>query len=226
MKVATSAARARATPSTRHSATTAPTYLLHLPVDKLIRLLRAEITRADGAPELYVDAYQDYIIEEEYDRALYPLPDGSQYDLVTAEAVLHVEPRLEQNYWVLSAIVHKELGPQHVGAGSAFLGGPLTLDAFEKDFLTRRDAVVSVRLETDTLPAKVHFDQWWADLNARHPLIQAGIADAAHTRTSAHRDPDRRDAPKAADSPAAGAWSDSAREALPPYRAEVTKKPL
>ncbi len=44
--------------------------------------------------------------------------------------VLNVEARLEQNYWVLSVIVHQDLGLQVIDDENALLGVPLTLEEF------------------------------------------------------------------------------------------------
>lgn len=183
MAVGASASRSRALPLARQGGA-APTYLLRLPVQEIIRLVRAATEASEGAPEFYVEAYRHYTVEEDYDRSTYVLRDKNQFDLVMAEAVLQIEPRLEQNYWVLSVIVHEELGPQNAEDETAFLGRPLTLDAFEADVLAHPEAAVSVRLETDTPSAKAHFDQWWADLKARHPRA-ANVAGTEGARTHA-----------------------------------------
>jgi len=143
-------------------------YLLHIPPDEVIRVVRAEIEAAGGQPQLYEDAWQDYVIEESYDRRARGLGDGGQYDLVSVDAVLNVEPRLEQNYWVLSVSAHKEVGPRIIDDESGLIGAELSLDEFEANFLGKSDIEVSVRLDARTPEAKKHFDQWWADLCQRH----------------------------------------------------------
>lgn len=149
------------------------TYFLRIPPREVVRLVRAERDAAGGQPELYEDALKDYVIEEEYDRHAYGLPeieqDGRRYDLITVEAVLNVEPRVERDFWVLSVVVRKNLGPQIVDDEErALVATALTLDEFEREFLAPGAGRVTVRLETETPLAKQHFDDWWAALNARH----------------------------------------------------------
>lgn len=146
-----------------------PTYSLRIAPEAVVRLVRSEIDTARGQPELWVNAYRDYVIEEDYNRQAYHLRDESEEYLVTEESVLNVEARLERNYWVLSVVVHKELGPRLIEDEGALLGAPLTLDEFEAALLASADASVSVRLEASTLQAKAHFEAWWAELAARHP---------------------------------------------------------
>lgn len=144
-------------------------YLLDIPPEEVVRVVRAEIDATGGQPELYENAWQDYVIEEDYDRRAYGLGDGEQYDLVSVDAVLNVEPRLERNYWVLSVVAHKDVGPRIIEDENALIGAELTLDEFEATFLVPGDADVCVRLEAQTPEAKKHFDSWWADLSERHP---------------------------------------------------------
>jgi hypothetical protein len=144
-------------------------YFLPIPPAEVVRLLRAEIDAAQGQPELYLAGWEDFLIEEDFDRRAYGLDDGSGYDLVAVEARLTVEPRIERDYWMLSLVCTKELGPQLTADEDAFFGGELTLDEFEQRFLAAGDGVLRVRLDVETPQAKQHFDRWWADLNARHP---------------------------------------------------------
>jgi hypothetical protein len=144
-------------------------YFLPIPPAEVIRLLRAEIDAAQGQPELYLAGWEDFLIEEDFDRRAYGLDDGSGYDLVAVEARLTVEPRIERDYWMLSLVYRKDLGPQLTADENAFFGGELTLDEFEKRFLAPGDGVVRVRLDVETPRAKRHFDCWWSDLNTRHP---------------------------------------------------------
>lgn len=144
------------------------TYLLRLSPGEVIRVLRAEIAATEGAPELYIEAHSDFLIEEDYDRAAYGLRDDNRHDLVTSEAMLTIEPRLEQNYWVLSIVAHKVLGPQIIGDEESFIGSPISLDEFEARFVAADPGRVSVRLSTQTPLAKAHFDAWWAQIAARH----------------------------------------------------------
>jgi hypothetical protein len=143
-------------------------YLLRIPPYEVIRVVRAETEAESGQPQLYEDAWQDYVIEENYDRRARGLGDGEEYDLVSIDAVLKVEPRLEQNYWVLSVVAHKEVGPRVIEDESGLIGAELSLDEFEANFLGKNDVEVSVRLEAQSPEAKKHFDRWWADLCQRH----------------------------------------------------------
>lgn len=147
-----------------------PIYVLHISPREIVRLVRAETAIAGGQPELFVNGWEDYEIEEDFDRSACGIQDGSRYSLVTIEAVLNIEARLEQNYWVLSIAVRKDLGPQVIRSDDALLGAALTLDEFEKKFLSTDDAVIRVRLQTHTPRAKDHFRQWWSDLNRRHSI--------------------------------------------------------
>jgi hypothetical protein len=152
-----------------------PIYVLHISPQDVVRLVRAETASAGGQPELFVNAWEDYEIEEDFDRHAYGLADGDKYSLVSVEAVLNIEARLEQNYWVLSIAVRKDLGPQAIESDDALLGASLTLDRFETDFLSIGDALVRVRLQTHTARAREHFRQWWSELNRRHPMERAQV---------------------------------------------------
>ncbi len=145
------------------------TYRLRLSPREIIRVLRAEVAGTGDAPELYVNAYSDFLIEEDYDRAAYGLCGDNRHNLVTSEAVLNIEPHLEQNYWVLSVVAHKVLGPQIIGDEKSHVGEPISLDEFESRFVAADPGRVSVRLATETPLAKSHFDAWWASVAGRHP---------------------------------------------------------
>ncbi len=160
------------------------TYSLHIRPEEVVRLIRTERAIEEGQPQFYVDAWEDYVIEEDYDRSAYGLHDGYKYDLASIEAELNIEPRIEQDYWILSVLVHKDLGPQIIEDENSLVGAELTLDEFEEWFLKPHDAATSVRLETQTPRAKAHFDQWWDDLKARHPL-ERGESCADLVKTSA-----------------------------------------
>lgn len=145
-----------------------PTYTLRIDPEDIIRLVRAEIESSAGQPELYESAWEDYIIAEDFDHRAYGLDDGEQYSLVTDKAILNVEPRLEQNYWVLSVVVQKNLGPQIIDDENALLGAEMSMEEFESRFLAPGEGEVSVHLEAQTPQGKKHFDDWWAGLKKRH----------------------------------------------------------
>jgi hypothetical protein len=156
------------------------TYFLRIPPEEVVRLVRAESEAAQGQPELYLAGREDFVIEEDFDRRAYGLEEGSGYDLVTVEATFTVEPRVERDYWMLSIVYRKELGPRLAEGENALFGGELTLDEFEPRFLLQGDGAVRVRLDVETPQAERHFDRWWADLNARHPpAAQVGSRGAA-----------------------------------------------
>lgn len=136
---------------------------------EIIRLLKAEIKAAGGQPGFYVNAHHDYRIEEDFDRVAYGLENDTRQNLVTEEAVLHVEPRVEQNYWVLSINAYKELGPQMMAHENALSGAPLALDEFGSAFIEPGTYKVNVRLTLSTPKAHSHFDRWWKGLKVCHP---------------------------------------------------------
>ena len=136
---------------------------------KIVDLLRAEIEREHGQPELNMRAWRDYRIDEFFDRPAYDLNSDDRRNLVIDEATLVVEPRLEQNYWVLSIVAHKELGPRAIGPENALINWPLTIDEFCARFVDSGIYKIAVRLTADTPEARTHFDRWWAQLKMRHP---------------------------------------------------------
>jgi hypothetical protein len=190
-----------------------PTYPLRIAPEEVLRLVRAETDEAGGQPELYLGAWQDYVIEEDYDRASYGLDDDNRYDLVTAQAVLNIEPRLEQNYWVLSVVARREVGPQIIEDENALLGAPLTLERFESDFLATDGVAVGIRLDARTPQAKQHFDRWWAELSRRHPR-ESPPARPARAAARTEGEPAERIPAMADVRPAANPWTYRTREAV------------
>lgn len=144
------------------------TYLLGTPGQEVVRLLQVEIETTHGQPELYHSAWKDYLVEEDFDRQSYGLSDGEDYSLVSMDAVLNIEPRLEQNYWVLRVVAHKELGPRQSSDAGALIGATLTLDQF-KAFLQDKGNAASVRLDVTTPFARQHLDAWLAEQRLRRP---------------------------------------------------------
>jgi hypothetical protein len=144
------------------------TYVLAVRPQEVVRLLRSEIAAAQGRPELYYSAWEDYVVEEDFDRASYGIDDGAEYNLVSVDAVLNIEPRQEQNYWVLRVVVHRELGPQKIENAAAMMGVTLTLDEFLAR-LTAYENAAAVYLDVTTPFGKRHFDTWLAELRALRP---------------------------------------------------------
>lgn len=161
-----------------------PVHSLRLSPETVIRLIKAEIKEAGGQPELYVSAHRDYRIEEYFDRAAYGLANDNQHDLVSEEAVLSVEPRVEQNYWILSIVAHKKIGPRVIGPENALSGVPLSIAEFCSTFVDPGTYKINVQLAADTPQAHEHFDRWWAELKARHRAsgrrVRAGSGRKTH----------------------------------------------
>jgi hypothetical protein len=187
-----------------------PVYSLRLPPEEIIRVIKAEIAATSGAPEFYVYANADFIIEEDYDRDVYGVRNASQYDLVMSESVLGIEPRIERNYWILSVIVRKVIGPRIIADENSFIGSPLSLDEFAARLANPEGGSVRVRLEIETPLAKSHFDAWWAELAARHPHEPGAAAKQPPSSAETKAD----DPEPAARSAGGNAWAYRAREAV------------
>jgi hypothetical protein len=152
------------------------TYVLGIPANDVVRLLRREIAAANGQPELYYDVWEDYVVTEDFDRRAYGIHGAKEYSLVRATAVLDIEPRVERNYWALKVVAKRPFGPRIVDDANGLLGARLTLDEFAAAFLSPGNDV-TVRLETETPEAKIHFDRWLADMFARHPVEKQDYHD-------------------------------------------------
>lgn len=145
------------------------TYLLPIRPQEVVRLLQAEIAATHRQPELYYSTWEDYLIEEDFNRKSFGITDGEDYSLVSVDAVLNIEPRLEQNYWVLKVVVHRDVGPRKIDDTAGLIGATLTLEQFTA-LLADRDNVASVRLDVSTSFAREHFNAWLDELAARHPV--------------------------------------------------------
>jgi hypothetical protein len=162
-------------------------YSLSVSPKEVIRLVRVEKETAKGQPEFYESAWLDYVIEEDFDRTKYHLPDGERYDLVSVEAILDIEPRLEQNYWILSVVARKELGPRVVEDENALVGADIALDEFEKNYVVSGDYTLGVYLDVQTPQAKEHFDHWWGDLEEQHPYSRRSSGSGSEQALSTSR---------------------------------------
>ena len=190
-------------------------YVLRLSPREIIRVVRAELAATGGAPELYIDAWSDFLIEEDFDRAAYGLRDDTRHDLVTSEAVLNIEPRLERNYWVLSIVAHRVIGPQIIGDENSYIGEPISLDEFEARFVAADPGRVLVRLATETPAAKAHFDAWWAEIATRHPRATVTKKERSYAPPPAPQKPQPAAvAAPAGDRVAEGNWTYPVREAV------------
>jgi hypothetical protein len=150
------------------------TYILPTRPEEVVRLLKAEIAATHGQPELCYSVWEDYLIKEHLDCRSLGGRNGEDYDLVSADAVLNIEPRLEQNYWMLKVVAHRDVGPQKICDAAALIGAKLTLEQFEA-VLGDRDKVVTVRLDVSKPFARAHFNSWLDDLRARHRDKVGGV---------------------------------------------------
>lgn len=192
-----------------------PTYTLHLPPEEVVRLIRAEVDAARGAPHFYVNAFQDYTIEEDYDRKAHGVTDSARYDLVTAEAVLKVEPQVEHDYWVLAVRAHRTIGPRIVADENVLIGEELSLEAFEHTYLAPCHG--RVLLEAPTQQARQHFNRWWAELTDRHSgnhpeVLAEPVAD--EPAPVHHPETHRREGRSGENGEGREGWSYRAREAV------------
>ncbi len=161
-------------------------YILPICPQEVVRLLEAELATTYGQPELCYSIWEDYLIEEDFDRGSLGITDAEAYSLVSIDAVLNIEPRLEQNYWVLKIVVHRDLGPQKGGDTATFIGATLTLAQFTA-LLADPQNLVAVRLDVSTSFGREHFNDWLDELEARHPG-EGGIACAQTATTAANAD--------------------------------------
>lgn len=189
-----------------------PTYILALPGMEVVRLLRAETEAAHGQPELNVSVWQEYVIEEQFERSAYSLHDGEEFDLVTAVAILSIEPRRERDYWTLRTIVERALGPVAARQEGAFARSEMTLDAFDAELRSTGSKLITVRLDAETVTAKEHFDRWLADMRARHPAAAPPGRKRAEAEGAAVSAPEQADTSEAA--PSRTRWTYGAKEAV------------
>jgi hypothetical protein len=151
------------------------TFILKMPAEEIVHLLRAETESAEGQPELNTCVEKDYVIEEDFDRAAYGIRDGEEFDLARSEAALTIEPRVEMGYWVLETSVERPLGPVRVSEEDALVREDLTLDDFEVELQAPSPKKVEVRLHAQTAEARRDFDRWLAGMRARHPWTPAAL---------------------------------------------------
>lgn len=145
---------------------------------EVVRWVKEEMGETGGNPDFYQEAGVEYAIEEEFDRKAYGIHDGEDYDLVSLKAVLDIEPRVEQNYWILQVQVADDLGPRPRFEEEPFVSRSLTVEEFESGFLPLSEATVTVKVWTDTQGAQEHFDDWFARMKSKH---RTGPAPAGTT---------------------------------------------
>jgi hypothetical protein len=166
-----------------------PSYILSLQAPEAVRLLRTETEAALGQPELDICAWREYVIEEDFDRSAYGIQDGEDLELVTALAILTIEPRVERNYWVLQIMVERALGPLTARDEQSLSRTELTVERFEAELRAAGSKRITVRLEAETPAAKQHFDHWLADIRARHPsAVRPGQPRVSAARSASSPD--------------------------------------
>ncbi len=142
--------------------------VLKLTPAEVVSLLRAETRAAQGAPELAVAAHKEYLIQEDFDAAALGVDKPENVDFVSSMATLTIEPRVESGYWVLEALVERELGPVEKKAEYGMGPRSLSLDEFEAEVDAADVRSASVRLVTQTPEEKQDFERWLADARERH----------------------------------------------------------
>lgn len=148
------------------------TYFLPIPPEEIIRLARSQ--HHSGAElEIYEEATKDYVIIEQGRgrRTLASHNDnaeGNHRQLVREEAVLNIiRTRVERDFWVLSVVVRRDLGPRLVDDGKALVAEPITLDEFDREFVAPGTGRIRVLLKAQTPSAKQCFDDWWTALTTQ-----------------------------------------------------------
>ena len=135
---------------------------------EIVRWVKEEKSETGGYLDFYEEAEVEYSMEEEIDRKAYGIHDGEDYDLVSFEAVLVIEPRVERNYWILQVQVAEILGPRQRIEEEPLVSRELTVEQFESEFLPLGEATVTVKVWTETPNAKEHFDDWFARMKSKH----------------------------------------------------------
>lgn len=145
------------------------TYILKLPAEQVVHLLRAEMKSAHGEPELNRSAKKEYLIEEEFDHGAHGPGGEVEFDLVTSRAILSIEPRVESGYWILQILVEREFGPVPTFKARQLAFAELTLDEFEEELRGPGRKRITVRLHVQTPEIRDAFDRWLVEMQARNP---------------------------------------------------------
>lgn len=164
------------------------TYSLPIPASDVICLLKAETKSALGQPELNTTCAVDYVVERDFDRVPYNLPDDEAFSLVTSVATLTIEPRVEQDYWILFVIVERSLGPVPVSEDTKFTPHNLTFSEFESELRASGQKRVVVRLTVQTPDVKPDFGRWLFEMEAHHPAHAASSNNEAASSAFSQRD--------------------------------------
>lgn len=143
---------------------------LSIPPTELVRWLREELQENHQHLELYKSAWKQYSFEEDFDHSLYDIQTNEHVDLVSVEAVLDIEPLVEQGYWILLVKVTDEIGPLTNKEELNCVSTSLSLDRFEQEFLHQEHQSTEVFVMVETDEAKKQFDAWVRGMTARHGL--------------------------------------------------------
>lgn len=148
-------------------------FALNIPPHELVRWVREEIKQEHRHLNFYEKAWKEYSFEEDFDYSAFGVSKGENLHLVSVEAILDIEPLVEQNYWVLQLKVTQQIGLRKSSEEFPYKSGSLTLDAFEEEFLDPAKGTTEVVLFAETTEAKAHFDDWFTILRSGHKRAAA-----------------------------------------------------
>jgi hypothetical protein len=143
-------------------------YSTNLEATEIVNWIKREKRQSGGHLDFYEAANVEYMMKYDFDHHEYNIEQGADYMLVSFMATLDIEPRVEQNYWILQVHVAGYLGPYRRAEEPSFAERELSLEDFEGEFLSKTDAKVTVKVWAQTAHAKTHFDEWVSRMKARH----------------------------------------------------------
>jgi len=144
---------------------------LNVPPRELVRWVKEEIEEEHIHLNFYESAWKEYYFEKDYDYDAFGVSKKENLHLVTVEAILDIEPQVEQNYWILQLKVHDQIGLRRSEEEFPYISRPLSIDDFVEEFLKRNQAQMEIILFTETDEAKKHFDEWFSILKAEHRRV-------------------------------------------------------
>lgn len=148
-------------------------FTLDVAPQELVRWVRREIRADHIHVNFYENAWKEYSFEEDYDPKINQDDLKENRNLVSVEAILDIEPLVEQNYWILQLKVTNQIGLRPAHDDRDYESGTMTLDAFEKEFLVPDRVNAVITLFTETQEAKDHFDEWFTILKGQHNSTRA-----------------------------------------------------
>lgn len=141
---------------------------LNIAPHELVRWVRGEILEKHIHLNFYTSVRKEYSFEEDFDHRAFGVSKGENLHLVSVEAILDIEPLIEQNYWFLQLIVTKLIGLRRSSEEFPYKSGSLTIDDFEDEFLRPGGGNAEIVLFSETKEAKKHFDDWFYILKSEH----------------------------------------------------------